>query len=76
MSTEFDQLAKIVTDRLGQDDGRTLLLDICRALNGRRVYVPRYPTLRDNPDQPIAVIQERYSVSRATAYNWVNRWKR
>lgn len=76
MSTDFDLLARIVTDRMGQEDGQALLLDICRSLNGRRVYVPRYPTLREDPQAPIEVIQDRYRVSRSTAYNWVNRWKR
>lgn len=73
--SDFDTLAEIVRERLGQESGEALLLDLCRALNGRRVYIPRYPAPRSDPGGSVEEIRERYRVSRSTGYSWVNRWR-
>lgn len=73
--SDFDTLARIVCERLGKEPGESLLLEVCRALNGRRVYIPRYPVPRSDPGGSVDEIQERYRVSRSTGYSWVNRWR-
>jgi hypothetical protein len=50
---------------------------ICAEWGGERIYIPKrheHPqiTHKDTPQ----TIQQRYNVSRATAYNWVNAWRR
>lgn len=73
MSLEFDTFARVVTDRLGHEPGHALLLDICRALNGRRVYVPRTPATHDDGPKSNGSGQGVHRCPPADC--WVNRWK-
>ena len=73
--SDFDALSQLVCERLGREPGEALLLEICRALHGRRVYIPRHPLPRADAGESVEGLRERYRVSRSTGYSWVNRWR-
>jgi hypothetical protein len=59
------------------EQARFVVEVICAEWGGERIYIPKRPerpqiTHKDTPQ----TIQQRYNVSRATAYNWVNAWRR
>lgn len=70
------ELAQILRRELGADVAARVVAIACREAAGERVFIPRRvgrPEVR--PDDTAQSIQQRHGVSRASAYNWVNRWK-
>jgi hypothetical protein len=70
------ELADILRRDLGDDVTARVVAVLCREASGERVHIPRRlgrPEIRED-DTP-NTIQQRHRVSRATAYNWVNRWR-
>lgn len=70
------ELADILRRELGADVTARVVAVVCREAAGERVHIPRRvgrPEVR--PDDSPQAIQQRHRVSRATAYNWVNRWR-
>lgn len=70
------ELAAILRRELGADITIRVVEIVCREAAGERIHIPRRvgrPEVRTD-DTPQA-IQQRHRVSRATAYNWVNRWR-
>lgn len=73
----LDEVAVILERALGQDQARVALEAICREAAGESLYIPRRaarPEIRPS-DTPQA-LQKKYGISRTTAYNWVNNWRR
>ncbi|AHF05512.1 hypothetical protein MARPU_09565 [Marichromatium purpuratum 984] len=72
----FAELAEILHRELGADADRVLTL-ICHECAGESLYIPRRARRPEIlPHDTPQTLQARYQVSRATAYSWVNNWRR
>ena len=49
---------------------------ICAEWGGERIYIPKRERPQITHQDTPQTIQQRYNVSRSTAYNWVNAWRR
>jgi hypothetical protein len=74
---KFVELADIIKREVGRDLADKVVEAICSAAAGEAVYIPRRPARPsiEPSDTPTAVAR-KHNVSRSTAYNWVNRWRR
>jgi hypothetical protein len=74
---KFSELADLLHQELGEDQGRRIVTAICVAFSSETVYIPQYKKPPDiKPTDTPATVARRFGVSRQTGYNWVNRWRR
>ena len=73
---KFSALAEILKRELGPDLGARACRILCREAAGESVYIPaRAEPPEILPTDTPKRVQERYSVARSTAHNWVSRWR-
>jgi hypothetical protein len=72
----FGELTDLLRRELGTDAERVLTL-LCQECAGESLYIPRRVQRPEIlPHDTPQTLQARYRISRATAYNWVNGWRR
>ena len=73
----FDECWDILKRELGTDTAARACHALMREAGGESLYIPRrQPAPAVQPTETVRQVQQRAGVSRATAYRWVNAWKR
>ena len=73
----FEDFADIIRREVGAAMTNRILMALCRQAPGEDVYIPKKepkPTI--TPLDTVTRLRERHNISRSTAYNWVNQWKK
>ena len=75
---KFADLVSLISQEIPPEAAARLCLEIVKAAGGETIYVPSRwqaaPPVILPTDTPRRV-QERYQVSRRTAYSWMARWR-
>ena len=73
--TAFDDICRIVREECGTSAEKRVSARIRELLGTQRVYVPAKPGPDVTKADTVATIRNRHLVSRATAYNWLNKYR-
>lgn len=73
--TAFDDICRIVSEECGTVAAERVSVRVRELLGTQRVYVPAKPGPDVRKTDTVATIRTRHPVSRATAYNWLNKYR-
>lgn len=73
--SEFSELIQAIRDECGNEIAKRLDLKMRQMFGTRRIYIPGKPSPEVTQADTVETLKKRHGVSRATAYNWLNKYR-
>ena len=71
----WDDICQVIEDECGKDVAHRVVLKLRKRVGGLRIYIPSRPSPKVTHKDTPQTLQKKHGISRATAYNWLNKYR-